>query len=186
MSMRIFHGLAAGLLVIGAASADAGVDAYDNSNVHYAYGEVLEARPVHRTSHYPVTREVCRDEPVEYVEARRPRSPAGAIVGALIGGVIGHQLSHHGHGRYRHHHHRNASTAAGAVLGAAVGYDASRETYVRRVSETRCWEERTYERADEVVGYDVTYRYRGEIYQTRTSTHPGDTIRVRVTVEAVE
>ncbi|MFB9066800.1 glycine zipper 2TM domain-containing protein [Pseudofulvimonas gallinarii] len=189
--MRILFGLAVSLGVAASASAYDNGYAYDRpadgygSNVHYAYGEVLEVQPVHRTSHYPTSRQVCQDEPVEYYEAGRPRSPAGTVVGAIIGGVIGNQIGRHGHGHYRHHH-RDASTAAGAAIGAAIGYGASRDGgYVRRGYEQRCYEERGYESAQEVVGYDVTYRYRGEIYQTRTEQHPGDTIRVRVAVEAI-
>jgi uncharacterized protein YcfJ len=190
--MRVLLTLAVGLGFATAASAyDSGYgqDRYDTGygdNVHYAYGEVLEVQPVHRTSHYPTTQQVCQDEPVEYYEPGRPRSAAGTVVGALIGGVIGNRIgSHHGRG-YHRHHHRDASTAAGAAIGAAIGYNASRDNgYVRRGYEQRCYQERGYETAQEVVAYDVTYRYRGEIYQTRTDQHPGDTIRVRVAVEAV-
>lgn len=189
--MRILLSLAAGLGFATAASAydnGYGHDRYDSgygSNVHYAYGEVLEVQPIYRTSHYPTSQQVCRDEPVEYYEAGRPRSPAGTVVGAIIGGVIGNHIGGHGRG-YHRHHHRDASTAAGAAIGAAIGYNASRDSgYVRRGYEQRCYQERGYESAQEVVGYDVTYRYRGEIYQTRTDQHPGDTIRVRVAVDAV-
>ena len=33
-----------------------------------------------------------------------------------------------------------------------------------------------------VHGYEVTYRYRGEVYRTTTDYHPGDRIRIRVDV----
>lgn len=183
-------------LVFGVAFAST-AQAYDNGyghdrqadgygdNVHYAYGEVLEVQPIQRTSHYPTSQQVCHERPVDYYEAGRPRSPAATVVGAIIGGVIGNRIGrHHGRGYYRHHH-RDASTAAGAAIGAAIGYNASRDSgHVRRGYEQRCYQERGYETAQEVVGYDVTYRYRGEIYQTRTDEHPGDTIRVRVSVDA--
>jgi len=37
-----------------------------------------------------------------------------------------------------------------------------------------------------IIGYDVEYRYRGEIYMARTSTDPGDRLRVRVSVTPAE
>ena len=149
---------------------------YDN-NVHYAYGEVLDARPIYRTTHRPRAQEVCWEEPVEYYR-RGHGSPAGTLVGALIGGVVGNQFGS-GSGR-------RAATAAGVLIGAAAGNDASRRGgYVSRGYEQRCEIRRDWEPARDIVGYDVTYRYRGEIYQTRTDYDPGDSIRVRVMVDAV-
>jgi uncharacterized protein YcfJ len=146
-------------------------------NVHYAYGEVLDAQPIYRTTHHPRSREVCWDEPVEYYR-RGSGSAAGTLVGALIGGVVGSQIGSGGG--------RRAATAAGTLLGAAAGHDASRGGgYVSRGYEQRCEVRQEWERGQDVVGYDVTYRYRGEIYQTRTDRHPGDSIRVRVAVEPV-
>jgi len=39
---------------------------------------------------------------------------------------------------------------------------------------------------ERLEGYDVTYRYDGEVYSTRTRNDPGDTIRVSVSVVPVE
>lgn len=151
---------------------------YGGDNVHYAYGEVLDVQPIYATSRYPSSQQVCWDEPVEYYHRGRPDSAGGAIAGAIIGGIVGNQFGS-GHGR-------RAATAAGAVLGGAVGYDASRRGgYVSHGYQQRCSVERGWERAEEVVGYDVTYRYRGEIYHTRTDYHPGDSIQVRVAVDPV-
>lgn len=153
-------------------------DGYQPSgNVHYAYGEVLDAQPIYRTTHRPRAQEVCWDEPVEYYR-RGQGSPGGTLVGALIGGVVGSQIGS-GSGR-------RAATAAGVLLGAAAGNDASRRgSYVSRGYEQRCEVRREWEPAHDIVGYDVTYRYRGEIYQTRTDYDPGDSIRIRVAVDAV-
>jgi uncharacterized protein YcfJ len=146
-------------------------------NVHYAYGEVLDAQPIYRTSHRPADQEVCWEEPVEY-RRRGHGSVGGTLVGALIGGVVGSQIGSGGG--------RRAATAAGTLIGAAAGNDASRRGgYVSRGYEQRCEVRRDWEPAQEIAGYDVTYRYRGEIYQTRTDYQPGDSIRVRVAVDAV-
>ncbi len=37
-----------------------------------------------------------------------------------------------------------------------------------------------------IVGYDVEYRYRGEIYMARLAYDPGDRLRVRVSVTPAE
>lgn len=182
----------AGLLSLGGAAT---VQAYGytvqpTGNVHYAYGEVLDARPVYRTVQRPTSQQVCWDQPVEYYERGRPASPAGTLVGAVIGGVVGSQLgrsgSRHSYPHYRRGPHRDATTAAGAALGATIGYQASRQP--DRVSyghQQRCEVQRTWQESHDIVGYDVTYRYRGEVYHTRTDAYPGDSIRVRVAVDAV-
>lgn len=161
----------------------------DGGTVRHAWGEVLEVTPVYRTTHVPQAREVCYEEPVEYYHEGRPRSAGGTVLGAVIGGVIGNQIGRSGgsrHGYYRHGPHRDATTAAGAAIGAAIGYQASRgPAHVSRGYEQRCRYQREWQPADELLGYDVTYRYRGEIYQTRTDHHPGDSIRVQVAVTPV-
>lgn len=161
----------------------------DGGEVRHGWGEVLEVTPVYRTTGVPQSREVCYEEPVQYYREGRPRSAGGALLGAVIGGVIGNQIGRGGgsrHGYHRHGPHRDASTAAGAAIGAAIGYQASRgPAQVSHGYEQRCRLERDWQRADELVGYDVTYRYRGEIYQTRTDHDPGDSIRVQVAVTPV-
>jgi uncharacterized protein YcfJ len=154
-----------------------------DGSVHYGYGEVLEVQPIYRGVNTPASQQVCYDEPVEYYQPGRPRSPAGTLVGAILGGVIGNQLGRGGRGYYGDYR-RDSATVAGAAIGGAIGYSASSgPTRVARGYEQRCRVETTWQRAEQVAGYDVTYRYRGEIYQTRTDQHPGDSIRVRVAVE---
>jgi uncharacterized protein YcfJ len=154
-----------------------------DGSVHFAYGEVLEVQPIYRGVNTPASQRVCQDEPVEYYQAARPPSPAGTLVGAIIGGVIGNQLGRGGRGYYGDYR-RDSATVAGAAIGGAIGYSASSgPTRVARGYEQRCRVETTWQRSEQIAGYDVTYRYRGEIYQTRTDQHPGDSIRVRVAVE---
>lgn len=158
-------------------------DPRHDGSVHYGHGEVLEVQPIYRGVSTPASQRVCYDEPVEYYRAARPPSPAGTLVGAILGGVIGNQLGRGGRGYYGDYR-RDSATVAGAAIGGAIGYQASSgPTRVARGYEERCRVETTWQRAEQVAGYDVTYRYRGEIYQTRTDRHPGDSIRVRVAVE---
>lgn len=190
--MRVVILFAAGLgLATGAQAWDGPSSGYfrDGGEVRHAWGEVLEVQPIYRTTHLPQSREVCYDEPVQYYSEGRPRSAGGTVLGAVIGGVIGNQIGRNSgsrHGYYRHGPHRDATTAAGAAVGAAIGYQASRGPgYVTRGYEQRCRYERDWQPAEEVIGYDVTYRYRGEIFRTRTDYHPGDSIRVQVAVTPV-
>jgi uncharacterized protein YcfJ len=38
---------------------------------------------------------------------------------------------------------------------------------------------------EEVVGYDVAYKYRGSVFHTQMADHPGNKIKVKVTVDPV-
>jgi uncharacterized protein YcfJ len=187
----IVLGLALGLAVAGAAGAqpyrgDAG--AHDEPGLDWA--RVVRVDPIIETYEEPVSRNVCWDEPVEYVEPRYAYrqgggdGTGGALLGAIIGGALGNQVGK-GDGR-------DAATIAGAVIGGSVGYNrATRGGYqqvgqtVRRGSERVCDTRVDYRRREQVTGYDVTYEYLGRTYQTQTAAHPGDRIRVAVSVEPV-
>lgn len=161
---------------------------YDDDGVRYAQGEVLDVQPIYRSVRHATPERVCYDQPVRHYEAGRPQSPGGTVLGALIGGVIGNQIARgHGHRGYHHRrHHRDTATLAGAAIGASIGYQASRGPgYVTEGYQQRCHVEERWQHGEEVVGYDVTYRYRGEVFQTRTDHHPGESIPVRVSVHAL-
>ncbi|MFA0810617.1 glycine zipper 2TM domain-containing protein [Microbulbifer epialgicus] len=152
-----------------------GVDSYD-------FARVTDVTPVYTDIEVRTPRTECRDEQVMY---REPASPAGTLVGGLLGAAVGNSLGGRGHhGRYHHRGgHRGGATVAGAVVGALVGHQISRanaQTYYTTESHCRVVDEFSMRR--ELVGYDVRYRYNGQIYLTRTDHHPGDRIRVRVAV----
>ncbi|MDW8479141.1 MAG: glycine zipper 2TM domain-containing protein [Xanthomonadales bacterium] len=143
----------------------------------YDWAPVVRVEPVVVRERVPVSEQVCRSEPVTVVERRRSDERAAAILGAIIGGVIGNQFGR-GDGR-------DAATAAGALLGYHAVRDSQRraDRYygggVRYVEHRDvCSYETTYELEERIVGYDVTYRYNGRLYTTRTSHHPGSRIRV--------
>jgi len=160
-----------------AAPAHAG---HDSS---WDYARVVRAEPIVRSVRVRQPHEECREEPVteRRVVHGGPHDPGGILLGGIIGGVIGHQFGH-GAGRDR-------AAAVGAAIGAshAAHHQAwhNRRVVERTVYETTCrttyesrWEER-------VEGYDVTYRYQGRLYHTRTVHDPGERIRVRVDVTPV-
>lgn len=141
------------------------------------WARVLDARPLYETVRYPVNQEVCWDEQAWRREPRA-RSAAPVILGSIIGGVIGNQFGG-GNGNV-------ALTAAGAVLGGSIGANASHRRNpdgYYAVRETHCSVERDWRTEQRVVAWDVTYKYRGQVYQTRMREQPGDRIRVRVQVD---
>lgn len=144
----------------------------------YDTARVVDVEPIRELHRTPVDREICREETVYVQERRRSHTPT--VVGAIIGGVIGNQFGS-GSGR-------DAATAAGALLGGSIGRDASKERRdrARPVTRERCeierdWRERTVDR-----GYRVTYEYGGRLHRTTMAHHPGDTIRVRVSVDPID
>ena len=146
----------------------------DHNRRSFDYARVIDARPIYQTVSQRVPVERCR---VETVRVDRHYDGGARLVGGLIGAAIGHDL---GHGK----HHQGASTLAGAIIGASIADSAAhdrRHTEYRDVE--RCNAHYDVQQYRELVGYDVTYRYRGEIYHTRTDSHPGDRIRVSVSVQ---
>ncbi len=178
--------LASSLMLSGAASAAGPV--YDRGASQYEWADVVNVEPIYSSYDRPVADRHCYEqpvtyrEPVRYYDGRRDRAPA--VLGAIVGGVVGNQFGK-GHGR-------DAATAAGALLGYHAvrdsqrhygGYYAGGREYTRY--ENRCTVRTDYVREEVINGYDVTYRYRGQIYRTTTDYDPGDRIQVAVDVRPV-
>ncbi len=139
-----------------------------SENVTYAFAEVLSADPVYR---------VVPGQPREecYEERVRGDSSAGTVLGAVIGGALGNQVGR-GDGR-------RAATIAGAVVGGAVGNNMAQDG---GQVQTRCRIIEAEPERREVVGYDVQYRYQGEIFVSRLDYDPGSRLRVRVSVSPAD
>ena len=146
----------------------------DTEHVNYAYAQVLNVAPVYRDVR--VSRPVEQCDEYERVERVRPHGAGGAVLGAIIGGALGNQIGS-GSGR-------RAATVAGTVVGGAVGHEAGTET--RMGTEVRCHVVDEYTLEPQVVGYDVEYRYRGEVFVSRLNHDPGERLRIRVAVSPVE
>ena len=159
----------------------------------FVWADVTDVQPIVSTGYERVPVTSCRNERPSHRVAYRytdddrrhrdHRSDDGALpalVGGVLGGAIGNQFGS-GNGR-------RAMTVVGAILGASIaasGQDRPRhETHDRRarVCET------TYEREaySVVEGYDVTYRYMGREFEKTTQEHPGQRIKLYVTVDPVE
>ena len=140
--------------------------------------KVISATPSYETVRVSRPIEECWDERVVHRDYGHD-GYAGTIAGGIVGGVIGNQF---GRGRGR-----TAMTVAGTLLGASIGSDLGRSRYAREVVtyERRCEVVDSYAVEEHLVGYDVEYRYKGKMFVTRTSEHPGSRIPVRVAVEPV-
>lgn len=146
----------------------------DVEHVNFAYAQVLNVTHVYEDVRVPRPVETCED--YERVERVRPQSAGGTVLGAIIGGVVGNQVGS-GSGR-------RAATAAGAIAGGVIGREVGTDTRVS--TESRCRMSEEYVLEQQIVGYDVEYRYRGEVFMSRLDHNPGDRLRIRVAVSPVD
>lgn len=153
---------------------------YVDAREYDGYGKVTRVEPIRVRRDVKIPREECREVPV--TETRRhvegPGTTGRTVLGALIGAGVGYGVG-------RHHRDGDYATAAGGLIGAALGAkSAERNTRyserTRYVDQCRTvYDRRTEERID---GYDVTYRYDGQTYTTRMPYDPGERVPVRVSV----
>jgi uncharacterized protein YcfJ len=139
-------------------------------NVHYGWAEVLRVDPVYG----PVAQAPQQDCYPQTVTRRDDNHTGGTVLGAIVGGVLGSTVGK-GDGR-------KAATVAGAVAGGAIGNRVS-AAHDRDYTEQRTvCQPVAYAPQQQIVGYDVEYRYRGDIYMSRLPYDPGERLRVRITV----
>ncbi len=167
--------LLAAALAAPIAQAGHGSDA----NTSSTYADVVSSKPIYRDVEITTPREECWKERV----VRREDNPhwgvtAQTVTGGLIGGVIANQAVNGSK--------RDAATALGALIGASVGANRAAKQqanvgeYVTYEQRCRTVQERhTEQRLD---GYDVSYRYGGQVYHTRLPYDPGRRLRVQVSV----
>ena len=138
----------------------------------YAWARVLDVQPITRVVRTEVPHRECRTEQV--TRQGSGANPTGAMLaGALIGGVVGNQIGSGGG--------RRAATAAGVLIGSGMGHSSAVNT-PRTAVEERC-EVYTEIREDERFdGYRVSYEYGGAAVTEGAAQHPGDRIRVQVSV----
>jgi uncharacterized protein YcfJ len=166
-----------GFITLSSGAAFAGQRYNADRDVYFDQAKVIQVEPIYTTVRISIPQEECYQE-----EVRTPvynnHSNGTAVVGGVIGGLVGHQL---GRGK-------KGATIAGTILGAAIGKNAGREgdRYSEHVSyQDRCSTHVSYRMEERIDGYNVTYRYQGEIFTTRMDQHPGKQLRVRVQVSPV-
>lgn len=146
------------------------------------YGKVTNVSPVYREVRVSNPVKECWQEPVTHTKVRHGSSSAGGtLAGGIIGGVIGHQF---GKGRGK-----KLATAVGTIIGAQVGHDANRGTQASHTRYTQyeefCEVQQHVSYEEVVDSYNVTYRYKGNRYQTNMPYDPGKRIKLKVSVEPV-
>lgn len=150
------------------AAAPAAMASYDG----YEWARVTHVQPIVRTVTVQSPQQECWGEEVTRMQTRS--STSAQLAGALIGGVIGSQIGS-GSGR-------RAATATGVLLGAQVGHNRTKVSTPVTGYEQYCSVRTVYHEEQRVEGYRVTYNYRGQSYVTQTQQHPGNRIRVQVSV----
>lgn len=147
------------------------------------YAELIAAVPVSTQIEVPTSSRECNSVPVTYnqtIEKERTSTPTNVIVGGLIGGVIANQAVNGSK--------RGAATAVGAATGGYLGYRRAQsknepEVVQRTRYEERCRTVKGSRTELKQDGYDVTYRYQGQVYTTRMQTPPPARFPVTLSVE---
>jgi uncharacterized protein YcfJ len=188
MKLKFALALAAVLVAASASAQDRRYDApppqqQQNNpapeNTKYAWADVLRVDPVYDRVQTNAPHEECEDVPVERHVDGGNNNAAGTVIGAIVGGVLGNTVGK-GDGR-------KAATVAGAVVGGAVGHNVASQDdgyYTGPERHCRVVTENAEERR--IIGYDVQYRYRGDVYMSRLDYDPGERVRVRVSVAPAE
>ncbi len=152
------------------------------------FGRVLNAQPVYKTYEHRVPHETCWNETVRVERNRHGHhnSSTSTLVGGVIGGAIGHAV---GHGKSN----KKLGAVVGSVIGMSVGRDIGERKHNKHRHHNdpiykeveRCDVRYTTKRDERLIGYDVTYKYKGQRYTTFTQEHPGKRIRLAVSVRPV-
>lgn len=166
MGKSMFKGMTIGIAT--SVLAVAGIGGYKALNPGYA--DVVAVTEVTRTIETP--RKECRDVQVQKrVPSSDPDRITGTVIGGVAGGLLGSQIGR-GAGNA-------VATIAGAAGGAYVGNQLQggmQKNDVVTTTKRKCTT--VYDRSQQVVGYDVTYRLKGKEEVVRTAYRPGATLPV--------
>lgn len=170
--------------ISGSALADRSTGQHYEEHDVIAYGKVMSVTPIYREIKTSTPVRECWREPVTRSRnVHHGGHTAGStLAGGLIGGIIGHQI---GGGRGK-----KLATAVGTIVGAQIGHDsargahgASQTTYTAYEDVCEVENKVSYEQV--LDSYRVSYKYKGNRYQTIMPYDPGKKIKLRVSVEPV-
>lgn len=103
------------------------------------------------------------------------RSSGGSIIGGIAGALLGSQVGQ-GNGKV-------AAAAVGGIVGALSGDRLDNQNSGYNQSSYGSSNSCVTRYVTQVTGYLVTFDYNGRQGQKRMSYHPGQTVRVTITVE---
>ena len=180
---------------------------YQNVRVEHIHDSRCWSNDYHQSSNYYHNSDYYHKSDYRDSNAYQPHTNkvATTVVGAVVGGALGHVL-------FKKTKFKGLGTVAGALVGGTVANDISQKKhrYERGHSnqghshtrsgyaysgnagsghqhsihrELIC--QREYSTIEEISGYNVTYRYQGEVFHTHTRYHPGKRIKLRVNVKPV-
>ena len=134
------------------------------------FADVVAVKEITETVVTP--REECRDVQVQKkAPVKDSNRIAGTVIGGVVGAVLGNQIGG-GTGK-------TVATVAGAAGGAYAGnkvQDSMQKGDVITTTKQDC--KTVYDKAQKLVGYDVTYRLKDKEGVVRTSFRPGKTLPV--------
>lgn len=168
MDKSMIKGIAIGgiVMVVLAVAAVGGYKAISQPK----FADVVDVREVTET--VVTAREECRDVPVQRkAPVKDSDRIAGTVIGGVAGGLLGNQIGG-GSGRA-------VATIVGAAGGAYAGnkvQDSMQKSDVATSTKRIC--KTVYDKAQKLVGYDVTYRLKDKEGVVRTAFRPGSTLPV--------
>ena len=153
-----------------------------HATTHYAYARVLAVQPVYRQSVRHV--ETCYHDAVAH---RRHARDSNAIVPLMTGAVVGGAIVNATGPKRRA---KQREIIAGAVVGGVIAdrIIERRQNRRQRVAingNRQCVRTQETHHGQQLQGYQVTYRYRGQEFSTFTRQHPGKRIRLAVNLTPV-
>ena len=148
---------------------------------HVDTARVLDAQPIYETVSYSEPVRECHIE--QRVVRHRHKSNTPVILGSIIGGAIGSEL---GHG----HSNKKIGAVVGSILGGSIASDIqhNHHHHGHRVvkNERVCTTIEKVSYREELVGYNVRYKYKGRVYHTTMANDPGERIRVSVNINPID
>lgn len=164
-----------GLMMTNAAMAE---DDYYHSYEHTDVAKVVNVEPLYETISYSEPQRECHYE--QHVVRHHSGSKTPIIIGSLIGGAIGNELGHN-------KSNKKVGAVAGAILGGSIASDLNRKDRGYHTKRERvCTTTERVRYKEELTGYNVTYKYRGKQFHTTMDRHPGERIRVAVSVRPLD
>lgn len=170
-------------LLIGTSAARA--DHSHRQSVEYIYARVVDVEPIYVQYREPHSHQCLkrkyrhRYQHYRSLVPRRHSSHETEVVSTIAGGVLGAAI---GNGLGHDRASRQFGRLAGGILGAALGHELAAHAHHEDYRHYDCVSDKSYSR---VEAYRVTYRYKGQHYQTRTRFHPGRKIKLRLEMTPV-
>ena len=136
---------------------------------------VIRSVPIQQTSEIRTPQKNCAHRMI-HVDDRGRALPGenGNILGTIIGGALGGFVgSNVGSGKCQ-----LAATAIGVLGGATIGRAYAPPRRAQYVNREVCETSYRIQHVTNIVGYNVTYNFEGQVYTSRMQANPGTSIRL--------